>query len=278
MNRILTTFFPLAALLLVSACKPRSTEPGQPIEPSSLVTSEASPLLRAMGGELGRSAREFDEGEASDEFKALADRFWREPNERAEILERLETEFYTRDLLPFLDRLVQSGNAEWIQYSIDLLAGNTSSEILPVLERCLSHADEEVRQAAVSAASLVRSDALVPFLEKAFSDPSSEVRMTFFNEMEGQTDAVLLRVHEKALAAPHGDVREAGLAELELMSNQRSLDMIFGALDSPHPETKMEAQAVVDFLIDQEFTSAAQARAWWKANRHRFSQDLILEE
>lgn len=265
----------LPLLMLVSACKRREvvTEESGPVP-----AAEASRLVRALGGQLGRSAREFHEGVANDELKRLVDQFWKEPEERESILQRLESEFYTRDLLPFLDQLVQSGNPEWVQYSIDLLAGNTSSEILPVLERCLSHPDAELREAAVSAASWVRSDGLVPFLGKAFSDPSPEVRLTFFNEMEGQSDAVLLRIYEKAIEATHGDVREAGLGELELMSNHRSMDMIFGALDSPHAETRAEAQLIVDFLIDQDFNSAGQARAWWKANRHRFSEDLVLEE
>jgi len=242
--------------------------------------AETASLGRALGGELGRSVREFHDGVGVDggELKLLIERFWNQPENREAILERLETDFYTRELLPFLDRLVQTGNREWVQFSIDLLAGNTSSEILPVLERCLSHPDPEVRQSAVSAASWVRSDGLVPFLAKAFSDPSSEVRMTFFHEMEGQSDAVLLRVFEKALVAPHGDVREAGLTELELMNNHLSMDLIFGALDSPHAATRAEAQLIVDFLIDQEFTSTSEARVWWKANRHRFSEDLTLEE
>ncbi len=269
-----------AIVLLAAACKPQALpsvesagEPGPNAGPSVV-------SLPGAGLFEGRRPREFAEAVvANDELELLTSRFWNaSENEREAILERLEEEFYTRDLLPFLGKLVRSGNDDWVRFAIDLLAGNSSGEILPALEHCLGHQDEELRQAAVSAASQVRSGELAGFLEKAFRDGSPAVRLAFFHEQEGQSDALLLQVYEKSLAAPHHDVRESGLGELELMSNHRALDVLFDALDSPYAETREEARAVVDFLIDQEFDSAAAARAWWKANRHRFSAELVRED
>ena len=33
----------------------------------------------------------------------------------------------------------------------------------------------------------------------------------------------------------------------------------------------------LDFLFDQEFTSATAAAAWWAANRHRYDAELVLK-
>ncbi len=272
----------LAGALSVVSCKPRTPETKGPeageVPPARPATITGLPSLDGFSA-ASRQAREFEE-EASDSgaLKALTDRFWKHPGEREAILERLEAEFYTRDLLPFLQELVKSGNDEWVGHAIDLLAGNTSGEILQVLESCLGHREEEVRLAAVSAASQVRTGDLPGFLEKAFRDLSPAVRLSFFHEQEGQTDALLMRVYEKALAAPHQDVRDAGMSELELMSNPRALEVLFGALDSPYAETREEARATIDFLIEQEFDSASAARAWWQANRRRFSADLVRED
>jgi hypothetical protein len=240
--------------------------------PPSTVGEPRAGMLGAVVG-----VREFGEKSADrlGELQKWVRRFWAEPEARDEILDLLEADYYTADLLPFLRDLIDSGDSDLAQRAVELLRGNTSSEILPVLSRCLESAEEDLRVDAVLAAGGVRGPELKVFLERAFADSSPSVRMAYLFDMEHHSDVQKLRITETALAAPHQDVRSLAVGELELMSNPRSLELLMKSLDSPHEDLREEAAFSIEFLVGETFSSASEAEAWWRIHRRRFNSELV---
>lgn len=227
-------------------------------------------------------AREFDalSEEGRQTFARLVDEFWRNesPERRGAILDELVASYYGEELLGFAAKVLELTDEGLRLRAIEMLSGNTSAAIIPVLEKVLTDPSEAVRLEAVAAVAQVRDDAVVSFLGKAFEDASEAVRAAGFGLLEDQTEARKLKVLGRALQAAHADVQTAAIDALQLESTAQSVEVLFGGLDSADPQVRREAQFSIDFLIDHEFASSTEARAWWKENKGKFEQDLTPKE
>lgn len=220
----------------------------------------------------------------SDEEKAalqrLVEEFWRsgEPDRRAEILDEIEASFYSEEILAFVEKILGLEDESLRQRAVALLAGNTAASILPVLAKALADSSSAVRIDAVGAVAQVRHDAVVEFLGKAFADREAAVRHAGFDVLEDQTQNRKLKVLGRALQAPHADVQTAAIGQLQVESTRASVEVLFDALDAGDPEVRADARFAIDFLVNQEFSSAAEARAWWTSNKSKFGEDLVPSE
>jgi len=266
---------------LFAACSPQKEESSSnPVVDPGVTGSAPAPFPQGSGLGAGNQVvepREFEPGspEGIAAMQQLIERFWAEPDARAEILERLESDFYTSDLLPFLTQMIESGDPDLAHSAVALLSGNTSSAILPALSHCLQSEEEDLRLSAVQAATMVRGPEITSFLEVAFSDPSPNVRLAYLFDLEHHSNVQQLRISQTALEAPHQDVRSTAVGELEVMSSPRSVEVLMKALDSPHEELREEAAFSIDFLLGESFSSTAEAEEWWRINRRRFTSELI---
>lgn len=197
---------------------------------------------------------------------------------RLDLLERIGEAFPGRELAAFAREVLALGDPDLSLAAVEMLSGNTSADILPALDDALASPSEEVRQAAAAAAGHVTNPKVVDFFGKVFDDPAEDVRLTGMSSLDEQRPAQRLNILDRALKSRHGDVQEMAIGDLQVESTRRSLEILFQALDSAVPEVREEARFVVEFLIEQEFSNASEARAWWSQNRQRFDNDLVPVE
>jgi HEAT repeats len=227
-------------------------------------------------------AREFDV--LSDEQRAgfgrLRDEFFQtqDRDRRLEILDEIAASFYGEEVIALAGRVFALGDEALNLRMVEMLAGNTSAAIIPLLETVLRDPSEQVRTSAVLAVGQVRDDSVVGYLAKVFEDESADVRLTGLNVLEEQTENRRLKVLDRALEATHPDVQSAAITALQVESTPKSVEVLFNALGAADPEVREEARFSIDFMLDKEFATADEARAWWKENKNKFDQDLAPTE
>lgn len=193
-----------------------------------------------------------------------------------EILERIEAGPYGVAFLGLARKVLSdpSAGSDLRLRVVEMLAGNTSPEILPVLELVRASEVEEERRLAVLAAARVRSGETLEFIAGFLADPGKNVRFaaleTAIEQPRDSRDELLVR----AMHGKHEDVGFAGLAELELEASPAAVDVLMRGLDSPQAAVRDEVLRSAGFLLDEEFTDAKAARAWWSAHRGEFDRNL----
>ena len=210
----------------------------------------------------------------------LEEEFWKTADleRRRQILEEVGDSLYGGETLAFLSRVLDLGDEDLSAQAVEMLSGNTAADILPVLEKALRSKSEGVRASAAVAVGQVRDDRVVPFLGKVFDDPAVNVRHSGLNVLDAQPVERKLKILGRALEAAFADVQTVAIGLLEAESTPQGLEVLFQGLDAPDPAVRREAQFSIDFLIDQEFRSSAEARGWWQQNRTKFDKDLTRKE
>ncbi len=231
---------------------------------------------------LPDQSREFRRLEPAAESlrQSLSDQLWRASDDAARLplLDQLEAECYSVALIELVRTALSTpgwGEAARLR-AVDLLAGNLDPAILSALELARRAPEEHLRAAALLAAARVGSG-FTDFALPALGDSSAGVRLTVLEAVTEQSDAVQARLRAAALQGRHADVALRAVGELLVEASPTSLPSLFTGLDAPLPEVRGETRLALDFLFDQEFTSAAEAAAWWAANRHRYDADLVLK-
>lgn len=245
-------------------------------------TPQLSPDALPGFPSLVHEAREFSalSDQARKDFEVLQRQFWDDASSdrRLEIIDEVEASCYGEQLLAFAEKLMAMEDESLRVRAVELLAGNTTSEIIPILEKALRDPSDEVRSAAVAAVGQVRDDAVVGFLGKAFEDENPNIRLSGLNVIDAQTEERKLKIFARALEATAVDVQTAAVGALEVESTPRSVEVMFTGLDAADPSVRNEARFSIDFLLDHEFSTAAEARAWWSENKHKFNHDLTPKE
>lgn len=253
----------------------RQPAAGPPPRPSAAHARPTPPLALPQAPQQAREFRQPPGGDP-EAWRALETAFWAtsDAGERLQLLDRMEAEHYTANLLPLV-RALLAGNheASLRERAIDLLAGNVAPEILAALQPARDDADPGLRSQALLAAAQVRDSRLAAWIAPALADPSDEVRQTALDAVETQTDAIRHAVQQEALRSEHADVALRALGELQVESSHAAVDLMLRALNAPLPEVREEARLALEFLLDQDFSGTDPA-AWWAANRRRYAADL----
>ncbi len=228
----------------------------------------------------GPEARDFTELDEAQEaaLQSLIEQYRGDKEGRSEVLDRIDSDFYGVEILPFLEEVINGDDEELSGQAIDMLAGNTSAQIIPVLEPALGSPVTENRLAAVRAVGQVRDDALVDFLGKVFENDDPDVRVSGFDALQDQPKERKLDIYDRALESSSDEVGVGAVGLLELESGRRSVDLLIEALDAPNPNVRDEAAFSLEFQFDRRFSDSGEARTWWSANRDRYDEDLMLKE
>jgi len=195
-----------------------------------------------------------------------------------EIMDQVSGSFSLSAQAAFAREILRLGNPDLSLRAVELLSGQSSSLILPVLQDALHSSEESVRTAAAAAAGHITHPEVVDLFSQIFDDPSETVRLTGTLALDEQHPAQRLSILDRALQARHGDVQLSAVNDLQTSSSRTALEILFQALDSSVTEVRDEARFAIDFLVEKEFQSAAEARQWWKENRGRFDNDLAPQE
>ena len=77
-------------------------------------------------------------------------------------------------------------------------------------------------------------------------------------------------------AAASGDAAVAAGALGQLAQDPRKEDLavMFRFLDHPDTQVAASARGTIDFFVDAEFKTTAEAEAWWQGNQARFDDEL----
>jgi hypothetical protein len=269
----------LTVYWLFAVCGCSKKIPVDPLDESSDTPAHSTtnpPLEMISGSSAGGKFETLSEADRMELGRLIAAFRKCQNNEcRFELMERIGNSYSGRELVAFAQEVLKFGDPELSLAAVEMLSGNSSVETLPVLEDALASPSVSVRQAAAAAAGHIGSPEVVEFFGKVFADPSEEVRLTGMLSLDEQRPVQRLNILDRALKSPYPDVQVAGIGDLQVDSSRRSVEVMFQALDSALPEVKEEARFVIDFLIDKEFSNAAEARAWWSQNRQRFDNDLV---
>lgn len=254
---------------------PRQTLPREESQPGPPEFDVPFPALP----DQSREFRQLDPA-AESVRQSLTHQLWQAADDAARLalLDRLEAECYSVELIDLVRTALSTpgwGEAARLR-AVDLLAGNLDPAILPALEVARRAPEESLRAAALLAAARVGSG-FTDFALPALGDSSAGVRLTALEAVTEQSDAVQARLRAAALQARHADVALRAVGEMLVEASPVSLPSLFVGLDAPLPEVREETRLALDFLFDQEFTSAAAAAAWWAVNRHRYDADLVLK-
>jgi hypothetical protein len=63
-----------------------------------------------------------------------------------------------------------------------------------------------------------------------------------------------------------------------VQSDHAAVDLLIEGLDSIVADTREDARETLDFIFNESFASAGQAKAWWQANKNRYDRDLVEQD
>lgn len=179
------------------------------------------------------------------------------------------------ELIPILQQAMLSGDVDVCRQATQMLAGYQSPAILPALEQAFGIPDEFTRLAALAPIENINDPRTVGLLSMAFNDPAEDVRTRAMEIVNNQPESLQLIALQAAIAAPHPDVSKEAVTMLQLRGDKAGVSALIAGLNHPDPEVRSETKDALQFLIDQEFDTAAQAENWWSANQNRFDDNLF---
>jgi len=160
---------------------------------------------------------------------------------------------------------------------IELVQGCKSPEVLSVVTKALSHSDEEVRRMALGLLSDIDDPQTGDLLVTALSDDSNDVREAALDIARDKDEQVQFKVLEKGISCSYGDTKEASVDMLEQAGGRRAVDILIGALQDKDAEFREKVASSINTLIDKEFASYDEAKAWWEKNKDKYDEDLSLK-
>jgi hypothetical protein len=162
--------------------------------------------------------------------------------------------------------------------AIELLQGYESPEVLPAVAEAMKHPDEDVRLAAVNLLLDINDPQTGKLLSSALSDKSEDIRSTALDEIKYKDTDVQFKVLDTAISSPYSDVKEESIFMLQYIGGPRAVDTLIEAMRDKDPEFRQTAASAISTLIDKDFTSYREAKAWWRQNKDKYDEDLNLIE
>ncbi len=199
---------------------------------------------------------------------------------KVELLESLSDRAFDHD--PCIIRVVQTAvagqDADVALAAIVLLQRYESPEVLPAITKAMAHPNEEVRRIAVNLLLDVNDPQTGNLLAAALSDKSEDIRNSTLDITRYKDKQIQLRVLETAISSPFSNVKENSIFMLGSLGGHRAVDILIEALRDKDTEFRERVASAISTLIDKEFESYNQAKAWWERNKNRYNEDLSLIE
>lgn len=198
-------------------------------------------------------------------------------SERLAILESMmEVAFEQKpELLALLDRALEDPDPDVVRMAAEMLEPYRNAAVLPLIEKALHSRDEDVRFCALGPLEDIEDPKSADLAVLALSDPSETIRGRALDVIRGQPSAIQILALKKAFGSVSDEVKSEVLGLLELRGDKAAVEVILNGLKDPNPEFREEVKGVLQVLLDQEFNNYNQAIRWWKANRHRYDENLF---
>lgn len=198
-------------------------------------------------------------------------------SERLAILESMmEAAFEQKpELLALLDRALEDPDPDVVRMAAEMLEPYRNAAVLPLIEKALHSRDEDVRFCALGPLEDIEDPKSADLAVLALSDPSETIRGRALDVIRGQPSAIQILALKQAFGSVSDEVKSEVLSLLELRGDKAAVEVILNGLKDPNPEFREEVKGVLQVLLDQEFSNYNQAMRWWKANRHRYDENLF---
>jgi len=251
----------------------------QVAEPPALVLPEANGAAEVNQAEVNQTARESNEACGAG---ISTDAFLKEFNKTSDSerkVERLRSLFDRASeqdpcVIGIVRAAVTEEDANVALEAIELLQGYESPEVLPAIVNAMAHPNEEVRQTAVRMLSDINDPQTGVLLATALSDESEDVRSSAIDITKYKDEQVQFKVLEAAISSPFSDIKDESVFMLEYLGGHRAIDILIEALQDRDTEFRESAASAISMLIDKEFESYKEAKAWWEKNKNKYDKDL----
>lgn len=167
------------------------------------------------------------------------------------------------------------GDPEQRELAMELLADFTSPEILPVVGKGLEDAAPEVRAAAIQALAEQHGATALEMVGKVLNDHDAEVREAALNRLFEEDPASYAPLLSAAVTSDYPDLREKTLQLLFENRSHAGLEVLIEGLRSTDPQIREEVSDAISQLVDEQFDSYEQARAFWDRNKNKFDDELV---
>jgi hypothetical protein len=141
--------------------------------------------------------------------------------------------------------------------------------------------DPAAKLAVMRAAAAKGGPAVAAILKEGLAAAHPQIRyeaVELVEPMQGRDEGTRRELLSAAAASADENVAAAALGQLANDPRKEDLEVMFRFLDHPDEEIAASARGTIDFLIDAEFQSAAEAGAWWQANAGKFDAELAPVE
>ncbi|WP_265594764.1 hypothetical protein [Haloferula sp. BvORR071] len=140
--------------------------------------------------------------------------------------------------------------------------------------------DPAAKLAVLRAAAAESDPVVADILKDGLKSKNAQLRyesVELVESLRGRDDAARRSV---LTAASTADANTASSALGQLADDTRKDDLavMFHYLDNPNAEVADSARGTIDFLVNEEFKSAAEAQAWWKSHAKDFDDELQENE
>lgn len=131
--------------------------------------------------------------------------------------------------------------------------------------------------AVMKVAAAKGGPALGPIVKDSIAADHPQIRydaMELIEPLQGKDERTRRELLHVAAASEHPDVALSAIGQLSSDPRKADLALLFDFLDHPEEEVSSSARGAVEFLIDRDFPTAGEARAWWEANARSFDDEL----
>lgn len=286
MRKLLPVLLSLPLAFCLTGCgdaeeKPAETQaPGAALKPSTTVANYTrSPFSNADPSQSAGPAASLpnDDAAADQAITALLEKA--SPSLAAEeALQLIDSAraYPSAKVCDLVLALLRHPNAEVRGQALTLVEGHEAPRIVEVVRASLADRDPAVRLQGVEVLKHLRSPEAEPVFLAALDDTDSNVRMLAFASALEVSDSFRGKTLDAAATSRHADVAGSALTFLEATLTKQQLPQFFTALDHPAESVRTIAYERLFLTVDKKFSSAAEALAWWKANQHRFDEDLVM--
>ena len=102
--------------------------------------------------------------------------------------------------------------------------------------------------------------------------------MEMVEPLQGKDERARREVLQAATSSRHADTALSAIGQLSSDPRKADLAILFGFLDHPDQQVSASARGGIDFLINEEFSTSAQARTWWEVHAGNFDDELSPAE
>jgi len=137
--------------------------------------------------------------------------------------------------------------------------------------------DPAAKLAVMRAAAAKGGPAAGPILKDGLSALHPQIRyeaVELVEPMQGRDESTRRELLGSAAASTDANVAAAAIGQLANDPRKADLELMFRFLDHPDQKIAASARGTIDFFIDAEFQTAAEASNWWQANAASFDDEL----